>query len=183
MTYRERLNNLITNSGMTNKEVSDKCSEFGVNITANYIGILRTQDRKIASDEVSMAIAEICNAEYKEILVIHAALERAPAAINDFLGRLYSNTIGFAATAFDKIYASIPEALRDQVKANFDKNLPQIDMATFVCEYMRGMYDDTYKVYMDQLNALVPTKNKWAIIPISAATDVTILENDEIIVK
>lgn len=183
MTYRERLNDLITKSGMTNKEVAEKCSELGVDITANYIGILRTQDKKIASDEVSMAIAEICNAEYKEILVVHAGLERAPSVINEFVERFHDNTVGFAKTAFEKIYANVPEQLRDQMKANFDKNLPQIDKATFVCEFMRGMYDDANKVLLDQLELITPTKKKWALIPINSATDVTVLESDEIVIK
>lgn len=183
MTYRERLNDLIAKSGMTNKEVAEKCSELGVDITANYIGILRTQDKKIASDEVSMAIATICNAKYKEILVVHAGLERAPAVINDFVDRLYDTNIGFASAAFDKMYTNIPEPLRDQMKANFDKNLPQIDKATFVCEFMRGMYDDANKVLLNQLELITPTKKKWALIPINSATDVTVLESDEIVIK
>ena len=79
MPYAELLNKLITDKGLTIKEVADRCKENGQNITASYVSIIKNSDnKKIPSDDVSRALAKACEAENENCLVIEAYVDKAP---------------------------------------------------------------------------------------------------------
>lgn len=85
MTYNELLNQLIDNSGKMLKEIAEECTQYGVKLTNNYLSVLKTSPEKIASDDISRAIAKACNAKYEDILIVQAYLDRAPKMILDFI--------------------------------------------------------------------------------------------------
>ena len=59
MPYAKLLNQLIEESGMTAKDVAQKCADHGVSITPSYLSMLRNgAGKRMPSDEVSRAIAK-----------------------------------------------------------------------------------------------------------------------------
>lgn len=85
MNYRELLTELINGSGKTLNAIVKELKADGVEITSNYLSILKNTDNKIASEEVSRAIAKACNAEYEDILVVQGYLDKAPETIRKML--------------------------------------------------------------------------------------------------
>lgn len=100
MAYTELLNKLIENSGLTVKEIAERCTNSGVKITSAYISTLRNdKNNRSPSDEISVALAKACNANYENILVIEAYLDKAPKELLILLNELKQyvafSTIGF----------------------------------------------------------------------------------------
>jgi len=82
MAYTALLNKLIENSGLTVKEIAERCTESGTKITAAYISTLRNStDNRAPSSEVSKALAKVCGAKNENVLVIEAYLDTAPAEL------------------------------------------------------------------------------------------------------
>ena len=81
MSYNERLNQLIEDSGLKLVDIEQKCNELGVNVKAGYLAVLKNSPKKYASDENSIAIAKACGAKDENILVIEHYLEIAPPVI------------------------------------------------------------------------------------------------------
>lgn len=89
VAYTELLNKLIENSGLTVKEIAERCTESGVKITSAYISTLRNdKNNRSPSDEISVALAKACNAKYENILVIEAYLDKAPKELLTILNEL-----------------------------------------------------------------------------------------------
>lgn len=84
MTYTQRLNRLIENSKLTQKEIAEGCEKLGENVTSSYINILKNNEGRIPSDNLSRAIAKTCGAQFEEILVVQAYLDKAPQIIIKF---------------------------------------------------------------------------------------------------
>lgn len=81
MAYAKLLNQLIEESGMTAKEVAQKCTEQGQKITASYISILRNEtSNRVPSDELSRVLAKVLG-QKEEKLVIEAYIDNAPEII------------------------------------------------------------------------------------------------------
>ena len=89
MPYAARLDNLIKQSGLSAKEVAQRCTDMGHKVTASYISILRRpENERIPSDDMSRALAKACEAENPEILVIEAYLDKAPPEFDGLLSFL-----------------------------------------------------------------------------------------------
>lgn len=79
MAYTQLLNSIIEKSGLSLKEIAERCTADGVKITSSYISTLRNDENNRApSDEVSRAIARACNCKYDDILVIENYIDNAP---------------------------------------------------------------------------------------------------------
>ena len=87
MRYHEMLSKMILHSGMTLREISNKCKERGVKVDPSYISKLQSGNFNPASDEVNKAIAEVCSHSPDELLYA-AYLEKAPPMIQDFIIQL-----------------------------------------------------------------------------------------------
>lgn len=85
MNYTEMLNKVIDESGLKLKDIAEACQKEGVKLTNTYLSSLKTTPGKIASDDISRAIAKVCKARYEDILVIQACLDRAPEALIRFI--------------------------------------------------------------------------------------------------
>lgn len=84
MNYTERLNMIIDSSGMMLKDIAEACQKEGVKLTNTYLSSLKTTPGKIASDEISRAIAKVCGAQYENILVVQAYIDKAPDVFIEF---------------------------------------------------------------------------------------------------
>lgn len=107
MAYTELLNKLIENSGLSVKEIAERCTSNGVKITSAYISTLRNdKNNRAPSDEISRAIAKACNAKYENILVIEAYLDKAPTEIIILLKAIRESTLISALGLFENKFTS-----------------------------------------------------------------------------
>ncbi|GLX68317.1 XRE family transcriptional regulator [Paenibacillus glycanilyticus] len=89
MGYHEMLIEMVENSKLTLKEIADKCGSFGVKINPSYISKLQTTKQAVASDEVNIAIARVCNGDIEQFRY-EAYLAKAPDLIKDFIIKIIS---------------------------------------------------------------------------------------------
>ncbi|GGG09655.1 S24 family peptidase [Paenibacillus abyssi] len=82
MGYYESLVNMINSSGLTLKEISDKCEDQGVKVAPSYISKLQTKRQAPASDEVNAAIARVCNADIEDFLY-ESYIEKSPDTVKE----------------------------------------------------------------------------------------------------
>jgi transcriptional regulator with XRE-family HTH domain len=87
MSYSETLAKIVENSGLTLKEISEKCKELGINVAPSYISKLQTNKQAPASDEVNIAIAKVCGGDIEKLLY-EAYIEKAPEYIKELLKKV-----------------------------------------------------------------------------------------------
>lgn len=118
MAYTMLLNKLIEDSGLTVKEIARRCTEAGTKITAAYISTLRNAtDNRAPSDDVSRALAKVCNAKNENILVIEAYLDNAPTEFSGLLAAIRRMMIETMAGAFENQFPKeLIDGIRKQVQ-------------------------------------------------------------------
>ncbi|GAB1532577.1 MULTISPECIES: LexA family transcriptional regulator [Brevibacillus] len=114
MNYAETLSQMVDKSGLTLKELSEKCTDLGVNVAPSYISKLKTNKQPPASDEVNIALAKACGEE-PDHLLFKAYLEKAPEIVKHFLEKV---TVYFRNTATLAIEMLNPENQSDIEKIN-----------------------------------------------------------------
>lgn len=96
MAYTELLNEVINQSGLTVKEIAERCTANGVKVTAAYISTLRNDtNNRTPSDEMSRAIAKACGWKDENALVIEAYIDNAPPefkGVFDFIKEMFVHT-------------------------------------------------------------------------------------------
>jgi transcriptional regulator with XRE-family HTH domain len=118
MSYSKLLNTLIEKSGMTAKEIAEKCAEHGQKITASYISILRKEENKrVPSDDISRALAKVFGID-ENILLLEAFLDNAPPLLKKALRNFYYATAEIAVNMFG---GEIPQNLREDFKKLIDE--------------------------------------------------------------
>lgn len=75
---------MIDKSGYTLREISKKCSEYGVKVVPSYISKLQTGKQPPASDEINIAIAKACG-EHPGELLYEGYMVKAPDLIKHFV--------------------------------------------------------------------------------------------------
>ncbi|TKI57191.1 LexA family transcriptional regulator [Brevibacillus antibioticus] len=85
MSYSETLALMVKKSGLTLKEIVEKCEEHGVKITPAYISRLQTGKQAPASEEVNTALAKVCGGDVERLLY-EGYLEKAPEFIKELIG-------------------------------------------------------------------------------------------------
>lgn len=183
MTYTKLLNKLIEQANLTNKDILEQCEKLGMKITPNYLSVLKNNDTKIASDELSRILAKICKAESEEILVVQAYLDKAPSIIIECLTAIYNNGYEMVIQSFemnkDKFPKELYDTLLEQTEAEFNK----MCLAEFICLYPTMLKEAEEQSYIkttergtSRINTDKPSK-KWAIIPIETEDDIKIINN------
>ena len=128
MAYTQLLNTLIEQSGLTVKEIAERCVELGVDVTPAYISTLRNdKNNRTPSDKVSRALAEACNCKHKNILVVEAYLQNAPKEFNSIL-ELFRSFIITSGMSM------IENKLTSQDIKEADEMLKSFPMAELICE-------------------------------------------------
>lgn len=89
MGYKEILSTIVSNSGLTLRELADRCRDKGVSIDPSYISKLQTGKQAPGSEEVSRAIAEVCGAD-PDILIWEGYLEKAPELVKNTIDSIYT---------------------------------------------------------------------------------------------
>lgn len=183
MNYTEMLNKIISESGMSQKEICDKCEEYGEKVTTSYLSGLKTNQGKMAGEEISRAIAKACNTKYSEILVVQAYLDKCPQYLMEFLEdsrTVYREAAKLHKRSLSEIYET-PENL-NEVNNEIKRLEEDRPLAEYICEQkeekLPGMID-TYKMYKtnntndNELEISESLKEKlieggnWLLIPLS----------------
>ena len=84
MSYNKTLQNMIKNSGLTLKEVAERCKAEGVSIDPSYISKLSGGNQSPASEEINIALAKACGQDPEDLL-FESYLEKAPDSIKTFI--------------------------------------------------------------------------------------------------
>ncbi|WHH57289.1 LexA family transcriptional regulator [Petroclostridium sp. X23] len=184
MAYYELFSNLIENSGLSHKDISDKCKLLGVSISPSYISQLKSGKIPAPSDEVSKAIAEVCNGNGNE-LILEAYLDKAPNSLITFINNMKEivlfTTLQFIKSQMEKdqfeiyeteiINQSNKQPLSSFILEANNTNFVQSDMSFDECNFT--MIDDMYNVNIStnqpvgftvKDNAMKPFINKDSIV-------------------
>ena len=105
--YSKLLTKIIAESGLTAKEVVEKCNETGNMIETTRLSKLQNGKLPAPSEKVSRNIAKVCNADERE-LVIEGYLEKAPKEIVE----------AFSSIKYMTIVSALP-----LIENKFDKNI------------------------------------------------------------
>jgi len=128
MPYTQLLNDLIDKSGLSIKEIAERCSAHSQEITASYISLLRnTESKRIPSDDLSRALAIACNAKYDDLLIVEGYIDRAPKALAEFINMVRDSSISAASCMF------VNQMSKQEMKS-FQDVLSQQPMAEFIIE-------------------------------------------------
>lgn len=131
MAYTEMLNILIHDSGLTVKQIAEKCGENGVNITSAYISKLRNDTKNTApSDNVSRAIAKACGAKYEECLIVEAYLDKSPKIINDFFNQYKKMVVPITLGVLEN-------KITTQQQKELEKAVENLPMSQFIFELVK----------------------------------------------
>lgn len=146
MNYTEMLNQLIDKSGKMLKEIAEECQRDGVSLTNTYLSSLKTTPGKIASDEISRAIAKACNAKYTEVLVVQAYLDKAPEIILEYLDA-QRKCMRLAEGFFTEDFTNQPDAME------FIMSMRESSLAEYICETIVHFRDsESVSLFENALN-------------------------------
>lgn len=187
MNYTELLNKIINDSGMSQKEIIQKCKDMGQSITANYLSVLKTVDGKTASEKVSLAIAKACNAKYENILIVQAYIDKAPKPIMDFFNYAKETTTAEALMFLDTQKGSLSEYEYKKMRQEKEQAFKKQSLADFICETISDMTLPTIEGFKEQLSILntaiesyPDSSNIYAVIPIDKEKTIRYLTESEV---
>ncbi len=146
MAYTQLLNSIIEQSGLTVKEIAEKCVKMGVDVTPAYISTLRNdKNNRTPSDKVSRALAEACNCQHKNILVVEAYLQNAPQEFNGVMQMLRSFVITSGMSMMEN-------RLTTQDLKEADEMLKSFPMAELICDLSQEQVLNSIRKGVGSLN-------------------------------
>lgn len=92
MAYSKVLKKIIANTNYTQEEVAQKCTELGTKVSRTYITKLLSGEAKAPKEEITRAIAKVCDAD-ERILVMEGYIDKAPKEIIDAFNSLRNMTM------------------------------------------------------------------------------------------
>ena len=172
MNYTEMLNKLIAESGLTQKEISERCTQLGEDVSTTYLSALKNNNGKMASENISRAIAKACNSKYSEILVVQAYLDKAPQYIIEFFDEIREEHTQGAKLA-EYLTSNLPENIKG-IQDEVNKLQKLKSLAEFICEYKGNLvgnepFDDIMKITQDtnkMLKQKLEENDNWLLIPL-----------------
>lgn len=148
MPYTKLLNELIEQSGMTAKEVAEKCQAMGANVTPSYLSMIRNEKTaRVPSDDVSVALAKVLGKD-ENTLVIERIMDAAPQPLRDAIFNLSLASLGVMAkatgTPLDEANISAMEtALRQQPLADIVLQMAKkIDVTKYNAKDFTAQYSE-----------------------------------------
>lgn len=118
MPYARLLDQLIKESGMSAKEVAEKCTQFGATVTPSYISLLRNENRnRTPSDDVSIALAKVFG-KREDYLVIERQMDEAPELFKQIIFKFIKMSL-LSAASFQN--STVPADQLEAVVSLIDK--------------------------------------------------------------
>lgn len=85
MNYAQMLDAMITKSELSLRQIAKRCGEFNVSITPSYISQLKNGKLPPASEEVTLALAQVCGEKQISHLIFQGYFEKAPQLMRDYI--------------------------------------------------------------------------------------------------
>lgn len=174
--YSKVLTKIIAESGLTAKEVAEKCNEIGNGIDTTRLSKLQNGKLPAPSEKVSRDIAKVCNTDGRE-LVIEGYLEKAPEEITQALMSLkYMTTVSalsvFENTIDKKALEYLQEELEKEPLAQFiisliDNKATDINIYNKSIEF--SVDKDNFNMILNNPSSLkVKDNSMYPTIPLNA---------------
>lgn len=176
MSYKEKLNEIIVQSGLTLGQIEAKCKSYGENITVSYLSKLRSGKNDPASDSKNIAIARACGADPDE-LIFEAYLDKAPGSIIKFI----SNFANSVRTMLEPYLKSV--ANDEQYNAAMQQ-IAELTNYKIIKEYNEHPNDAT-NLFVDKKSGDIPIKfksfymNDDSMQPIISQNDIIHIDVDK----
>jgi len=182
--YSKVLTRIIAESGLTAKEVAEKCNEIGNGIDTTRLSKLQNGRLPAPSEKVSRDIAKVCHSDDKE-LVIEGYLEKAPKEIIEALNSIkYMATIS-ALNVFEngfdpKVITYLKEELEKEPLAQFiisliDNKSTNINIDNQKIEFVAE--EDNFNMILNNPSSLkVKDNSMYPTIPKNAEITLKIQE-------
>ncbi len=181
MNYTELLNQIIGQSGKMMKDIANECSEkYGVNLTNTYLSNLKTTPGRIASDDISRAIAKACGAKYENILVVQAYLDKAPDVILTFLESTQRRNQ--AGSQVIQMFPGFNELPNSNAAMQELERIQSQSLAEFICETVEESKRGADKQMMELLIPAIEQQNepKWMLISPEQMKDIRMVKESDI---
>ena len=94
MSYAEMLTQIIEESDLSLRQITNRCAALNLNITPSYISQLKNGKLPPPSEEVSLTLAKACGAKEQAQLVFQGYMEKAPEMVREYMAA--SSTINKA---------------------------------------------------------------------------------------
>ena len=131
MGYAEMLDEIISESELSLRQISNLCKQFNISITPSYISQLKNGKLPPPSPEVSLALAKVCNSKKQAQLVFQGYMEKAQDVIREYmLASSQLNKIMLESLCKAENKAMSEEAL------NFLKNLDVLSTLELSSKYV-----------------------------------------------
>lgn len=181
MPYSKLLKKIIAESGLTSKEVINKCHESGRKIDKAYLSKLLNNKVPAPSEDLSRMIANICNADERR-LVLEGYIDKAPNEIKEIFVSLKLMITAAALAAYDNV---VPEETIKEIKETFEKE-PLSDFIFSLIDNQNVSIDsekDLFNIKSENEKITAILKNPLAFIISDNAMSPIIPENSEVILK
>lgn len=184
--YADYLAAMISGSGKTLRRISEECMELGVAVDPSYISRLQSGKQAPASDEIHMALAQVCGADPGGLLLA-AYSEKAPAFVQTFISEIAGYLMGLAKVTLGHNYPKPLAAnmLGDLQKMNSWELISHIITDhKYIVEALSGLIDsDGDKFYFEMPDASlaeIPFGSKMIVNSVQSIEEVS--EGDYVLV-
>lgn len=166
MPYTKLLNDIIDKSGLSVKEIAEKCTQNGVKVTSSYISTLKNDtNNRAPSDEISRAIVKACNYPDEGILVLENYIDNAPPEFEGILEFLRSTAVMTMISVFEnkvdeKQFKMFIKAINDMPISSLLMQFSKADNESI--EKIFGMFNVTSTINDELNNISVRTELKEA---------------------
>ena len=187
MNYTELLNKILEESGMTQKEIILRCKEMGEEVTQSYLSNLKTIEGKTASEKISKVIAKACNAQYEDILIVQAYIDKAPQPILDFFNCVKETDTAEALMFLQGQKESMNEYDYKKRIQDIEQELKNQSLAEYICERIQEPEPPTLEEFKEQIELIKKAaenypenENLYAVIPIDKDKPIRYLTENEV---
>jgi len=134
MPYSRLLQKIINKTNYNNTEIAEKCRELGVNVDRTYINKLFNGKSKPPKDEISRAIAKVCNAD-ERLLVLEGYLDKAPKEVMEMLKHMQLLDQLYVSGVYDNFSKMGKEELQKQLE-EYKIELNKKPIADFILDVL-----------------------------------------------
>lgn len=167
MAYSKLLNRIISKTNYSNVEIAQKCKELGINVDRTYINKLLNGKSKPPKDQISRAIAKICGAD-ERLLVLEGYIDKAPKEIIEALQQIRYLTAVAALNIFEN-------KINDIFLGELQIQLESEPLADFILEILDKKATD---ITFDEISGISfsETNNNYNIT-LTTPTDITVKDD------
>lgn len=152
MPYSRLLQKIVNKTDYNNTQIAEKCKELGVNVDRTYINKLFNGKSKPPKDEISRAIAKVCNAD-ERLLVLEGYIDKAPKEILEMLKHIQLLTNMYALNIFNNFSEINEESLKE-----FETEINKESIADFILDMLNNkdinilMDKSSFSIYQEKNN-------------------------------